>query len=58
MPTAVGSNVTFIVTDAPAPSTRPGAGAPVAPNGAPGTVTALMVSAAAPVLFRVTPWAR
>ena len=53
LPSAVGSKLTVIVTAWPASSTVPFAGTPVAPNGAVGSCTPLIVSDAPPTLRKV-----
>ncbi len=53
-PSAVGANETFTVTDAPGASAAPGAGTPVAANGAAGKSTESIVSGALPMFETTT----
>src|SRR5262249_39626552 len=53
-PTAVGAKVSVTVTDAPGARVDPGAGAPLAENGALGALTLLMTSGAPPTLEMVS----
>ena len=52
VPSAVGSKLTSTVIDAPAAIWVPGAGTPLALNGAAGSCTELIVSGAEPMLLK------